>query len=131
MTSDEKTLNTKFDHLSKIKLLHRSFSHWRNFYQTLVTNSWISYTLSETMSHTCEIWSTFYSNFLKWKNGLYKHCRSWWDEQTWYSKLFNLRQSGSRKLICRRQNLKITNWNHPNFLKWKVDQNNNCRYWWV
>ena len=34
---------------------------------------------------------------------------------------------GFRKLVCRRRNLKITNLNHPNFLKWKVDQNNNCR----
>ena len=34
---------------------------------------------------------------------------------------------GFRKLVCRRQNLKIINLNRPNFLKWKVDQNNNCR----
>ena len=34
---------------------------------------------------------------------------------------------GFRKLVCRRQNLKITNLNHPNYLKWKVDENNNCR----
>ena len=32
-----------------------------------------------------------------------------------------------RKLVCKRRNLKITNLNRPNFLKWKVDQNNNCR----
>ena len=74
-----------------LQLLHSLFSHLRKFYQTLVINSWISYRLSKTMSHTCEIWTTFYSNFLKWKNGLYKDCISWWDEQTWYSKLFNLR----------------------------------------
>ena len=37
---------------------------------------------------------------------------------------------GFRKLVCRRQNLKITNLNRPNFLKWKVDQNNNCRSCW-
>ena len=91
MTSDEKTLNTKFDHLSKIKLLHRSFSHLRNFYQTLVTNPWFSYRLSKTMSHTCEIWTAFCLNFLKWKNSLYKDCISWWAKQTWYSKLFNLK----------------------------------------
>ena len=60
-----------------LQLLHSSFSHLRNFYQTLVTNSWISYRLSEAMSHTCEIWTTFCSNFLKMKNGLYKDCRSW------------------------------------------------------
>ena len=60
-----------------LQLLHSSFSHLRKFYQTLVTNSWISYRLSKTMSHTCEIWTTFCSNFLKWKNGLYKDCRSW------------------------------------------------------
>ena len=131
MTSDEKTLNTKFDHLSKIKLLYRSFSHLRNFYQTLVTTSWISYILSKTMSHTCEIWTTFYSSFLKWKNGLYKDCRYWWAEETWYSKFFNFRQSGFRKLVCRRRNLKITNLNRPNFLKWKVEKNNNCRSFWV
>ena len=35
---------------------------------------------------------------------------------------------GFRKLVCRRRNLKIINLNCPNFLKWKVDQNNNCRY---
>ena len=35
---------------------------------------------------------------------------------------------GFRKLVCRRRNLKITNLNRPNFLKWKVNQNNNCRY---
>ena len=34
---------------------------------------------------------------------------------------------GFRILVCRRQNLKITNLNYPNYLKWKVDQNNNCR----
>ena len=34
---------------------------------------------------------------------------------------------GFRKLLCRRRNLKITNLNHTNYLKWKVDQNNNCR----
>ena len=34
---------------------------------------------------------------------------------------------GFRKLVCRRRNLKITNLNRPNFLKWKVYQNNNCR----
>ena len=34
---------------------------------------------------------------------------------------------GFRKLVCRRRNLKITNLNRPNYLKWKVDQNNNCR----
>ena len=33
---------------------------------------------------------------------------------------------GFRKLVCRRRNLKITNLNHLNFLKCKVDQNNNC-----
>ena len=38
---------------------------------------------------------------------------------------------GFRKLVCRRRNLKITNLNHSNYLKWKVDQNNNCIYWWV
>ena len=78
MTSDEKTLNTKFDHLQDLQLLHSLFSHLRNFYQTLVTNSWISYTLSKTMSHACEIWTTFCSNFLKWKNCLYKDCIYWW-----------------------------------------------------
>ena len=34
---------------------------------------------------------------------------------------------GFRKLVCKRRNLKITNLNRPNYLKWKVDQNNNCR----
>ena len=34
---------------------------------------------------------------------------------------------GFRKLVCRRRNLKITNLNRPNYLKWKVDKNNNCR----
>ena len=29
---------------------------------------------------------------------------------------------GFRKLVYRRRNLKITNLNRPNFLKWKVDQ---------
>ena len=34
---------------------------------------------------------------------------------------------GFQKLVCRHRNLKITNLNRPNFLKWKVEQNNNCR----
>ena len=34
---------------------------------------------------------------------------------------------GFQKLVCRRRNLKITNLNRPNYLKWKVDQNKNCR----
>ena len=34
---------------------------------------------------------------------------------------------GFQKLVCRRRNLEITNLNRPNYLKWKVDQNNNCR----
>ena len=34
---------------------------------------------------------------------------------------------GLQKLGCKRQNLKITNLNCPNYLKWKIDQNNNCR----
>ena len=38
---------------------------------------------------------------------------------------------GFRKLVCRRQNLKITNLNHLNFLKWKVYQSNNCMSWWA
>ena len=76
-----------------LQLLHSSFSHLRNFYQTLVTTSWISYRLSKTMSHTCENWTIFCSSFLKWKNGLHKDCIYWWYEQTWYSKLFNFRQS--------------------------------------
>ena len=80
MTSDEKSLNTKFDHLSKIYNCYIAFFHLRKFYQTLVTNPWFSYRLSKTMSHTCEIWTTFCSNFLKWKNGLYKDCISWWAE---------------------------------------------------
>ena len=29
---------------------------------------------------------------------------------------------GFQKLVCRRRNLKITNLNHPNYLKWKVGQ---------
>ena len=32
---------------------------------------------------------------------------------------------GFRKLVCKRLNLKITDLNFPNYLKWKVDQNNN------
>ena len=91
MTSDEKTLNTKLSSQQDLQLLHSSFCHLRKFYQTLVTNSWISYRLSKTISHTYEIWTTFYSSFLKWKNGIYMDCRYWWDEQTWYSKRFNLK----------------------------------------
>ena len=34
---------------------------------------------------------------------------------------------GFRKLVCKHRNLKIINLNRPNYLKWKVDQNNNCR----
>ena len=132
MTSDEKTLNTKFDHLSKIYSCYIAhFSHLRNFYQTLVTTPWISCRLSKTMSHTYEIWTIFYSNFLKWKmayirivdldelNKLGIQNFSIWD---------NL---GFRKLVCKHRNLKITNLNRPNYLKWKVDQNKNCRSWWV
>ena len=103
-----------------IQLLHSSFSHLRKFYQTLVTNSWISYRLSKTMSHTCEIWTTFCSNFFKWKmayirivdlDGLNKLCIqnfSIWDNP------------GFRKLVCRRQNLKITNLNHLTFSNGKL-----------
>ena len=90
MTSDEKISEHQvWSSQQYLQLLHSSFSHLRKFYQTLVTNSWISYRLSETMSHTCEIWTTFYSNFLKWKNSLYKDCWSWWAEQTWYWKVLN------------------------------------------
>ena len=38
---------------------------------------------------------------------------------------------GFRKLVCKHRNFKITNLNRPNYLKWKVDQTNNCRSWWV
>ena len=34
---------------------------------------------------------------------------------------------GFRKLVCKHRNLKIKNLNRPNYLKWKVDQNKNCR----
>ena len=34
---------------------------------------------------------------------------------------------GFLKLVSRCQNLKITDLNRSNFLKWKVDQNNKCR----
>ena len=78
MTSDKKLwIPSLIISARYIQLLHSSFSHLRKFYQTLVTNSWISYRLSKAMSHTCEIWTTFYINFLKWKNDIYKDCRYW------------------------------------------------------
>jgi hypothetical protein len=38
---------------------------------------------------------------------------------------------GFQKLVWSRQNLKIQNLNHSNFVKWEVDQNNKCRSWWA
>ena len=130
MTSYEKTLNTKFDHLSKIYNFYIAhFFHLRKFYPTLVTNSWFSYRLSKTMSHTCEIWTIFCSNFLKWKMAyiriVYLDYMNKFGIQN-FSIWDNL---GFRKLVCRRRNLKIINLNRPSYLKWKVDQNKNCRYW--
>ena len=114
-----------------LQLLHRSFSHLRNFYQTLVTIFLISYRLLK-LCHTLVKFELHFiqpfSNekmacitivYLDELNKLGIQNVSIWD---------NL---GFRKLVCRRRNLKIINLNRPNFLKWKVEQNNNCRYWWV
>ena len=115
---------------SRSTIVHSSFSHLRKFYQTLVTNSWISDFLK-----LCHILMKFELHFVQTfskekmeyisivdpdeLNKLGIQNFSIWD---------NIR---FRKLVCRRWNLKITNLNHPNYLKWKVNQNNNCRSWWV
>ena len=66
-------------------------------------------------------------NFLKWKVDQNNNCISWWSEQTWYSKLFNLSQNfsiwdnlGFRKLVCKHRNLKIINLNRPNYSNGKL-----------
>ena len=114
-----------------LQLLHSSFSHLRNFYQTLVTTSWISYRLSKTMSHTCEIWTIFYSSFLKWKMAYVSILDIDELNKLGIQNFLIWDNLGPRKLVCRHWNLKITNLNRPNFLKWKVDQNNNCISFWV
>ena len=97
-------LFTNLNHSSQqdLQLLHSSFSHLRKFYQTIVTNSWISYRLSKTMSHVkFELY--FIQTFLNEKmayirivdldelNKLNIQNFSIWD---------NL---GFRKLVCRRR----------------------------
>jgi hypothetical protein len=37
----------------------------------------------------------------------------------------------SWKLVLSCENFEIQNLNRSNFVKWKVDQNNLCRSWWV
>ena len=131
MTSDEKSLNTKFDHLSKIYSCYIShFLIWESFikHKSRILKS---HRLSKTMSHTCEIWTTFCSTFLKWKMAYIRIV--YLDEMNKLGiQTFSIGDNlGFRKLVCSRRNLKITNLNRPNYLKWKVDQNNKCRYWWV
>jgi len=73
--------------------LYRPFFHLRKFKKTILTKSWISHKLYETICENCGFSTTTSQHFDKCKNGLYIKCRSWWVEQYWYSLLFKSRPS--------------------------------------
>ena len=114
-----------------LQLLHRSFSHLRNFYQTLVTIFLISYRLLKLCHTLVKIELHFVQAFSNEKM-VYIRIVDIDDMNKLGIQNFSILDNlWFRKLVCRRRNLKITNLNRPNFLKWKVDQNNNCRSFWV
>ena len=112
-----------------LQLLHISFSHLRKFYQTLVANSWISYRLLEI----CHTLVKFELHFVQtFSNEKMAYIRIVYLDELNKLGIQNFSigdNQGFHKLVCRHRNLKITNLNRPNYLKWKVDQNNNCRSW--
>jgi len=79
--------------------LYRPFFHLRKFTYTILTKSWISHKLYETICEICGFSTTPSQHFVKCKNSLYIKCRSWWVEQYWYSWLFHSRPSTVPKTI--------------------------------
>ena len=73
--------------------LYRLFLHLRNIKWTILTKSWISHKLYKTICENCGFSTTPSQLFVKSKNGLHIKCRSWWEEQYWYSWLFQFRHS--------------------------------------
>ena len=130
MTSDKKTLNTKFDHLSKIyncyiphfPIWESFIKHYSQILEAHVDFLKLCHTLMKFELHFVQIFSNEKMDYIRIvdldeMNKLGIQNFSIWD---------NL---GFRKLVCRRWNLKIINLNRLNLLKWKVDQNNNCISW--
>ena len=114
-----------------LQLLHSLFSHLRNFYQTLVTTSWISYIYFLKLCHTLVKFELHFVQPFSNEKIAYINIIDLDELNKLGIQNFSIWANlGFRKLVCRRQNLKITNLNRPNYLKWKVDQNNNCRSWW-
>jgi len=62
-------------------ILYRPFFHLGKFKYTILTKSWISHKLYETICENCGFTTAPSQQFVNCKNGLYIKCRSWWVEQ--------------------------------------------------
>ena len=102
-------------------ILYRQFFHLRKFKFTILTKSWISHKLYETIRVNCGFSTTPSQNFVKCKNGLYMKCRFWWVEQYWYSWLFHSRPSRVPKPLRGYEFSENSKFSGSNFSKWKVD----------
>jgi len=68
--------------------LYRPFFHLRKFKKSILTKSWNSHKLYETICENYWFSTTPSQHFVKCKNGVYIKCRSRRVEQYWYSWLF-------------------------------------------
>jgi hypothetical protein len=75
--------------------------------------------------------NNIYCHFVEWKNDQNKSCRPWEVVQICCWWLFQLESFANSKSCLKLSFFQIENLNCSNKVRWRNDQNKNCRSWWV
>ena len=103
--------------------LYRSFFHLRKSKKTILTKSWISHKLYETICENFGFLTTPFQNFVKCKNGVYIKCKSWWWNNIGIHDFSSWDYLGLWKLVCGYEFFQNSKLSASNLVKWPI--------WWL